>query len=837
MQAGDQPPFTQRRSAIELRARATASFPPLITTPGQARAFVRETLATWGASEAVDDVLLLTTELVTNAVVHAGTTIDLFIEATDDLLIVSVSDRYAARSLPSVVAAPAETSEGGRGLLLVHAIALRWGVEHSTAGKRVWFEIPLDEPIELDLDDRPGGIAESDGVLVAAVTADATGLITHWSGDAQALLGWPETEMVAHPLDDLVMVDGGFTSLYERAAAHGRWHGTVRVRRPDGSNTAVFGSLEVAPSGGALHCLWTAADDRWLLAPAAAAIAATPTGVAGVLGLADSVTARLGLEDLLAQVLRRLCSALGGDAAYVLLADDAGGFALRAAYGFDVDERAILRARSTEGIAGRLSAHNLPLVLDDASGADADPLLTAHGLRSAVAAPLVVEGRMTGSLHVSARRTEAFTNNDAVRLAQVTDRVALAIESARLRDLEQRRRGWLAYVAEASELLAGTLDLDRTLSLVAQLIVPALGEWCGVHLLEDSGDALLAYAWHADEAQVDFVREALAELEAPERRTAAKPTPPSRRQPWRPPHAEVFAASDRVVYPLVARNNIFGSLTVGRDVSTPFRDEEIYVTADLVRRASLAIDNARLFRERVTVASALQSSLLPSGTPVVAGCELGVSYLAAGEGNDVGGDFYDVFPIGETRWGVAIGDVCGKGAEAAAVTGLARHVIRLLGRDGRSVVDVLERLNRAILEEGPRARFVTAGYAVVERVAGGAVVDLCSAGHPLPIMMRADGSVFAVGKPQTLLGVIEDPRLESQLIDVSAGDALVFFTDGVTERREGDRMLGEEGLMAMLRECTGLPAPAIAHRIERGVVDFQAEPPRDDIAIVVIKFL
>ncbi|MDQ1708778.1 MAG: hypothetical protein QOG49_163 [Frankiaceae bacterium] len=786
-------------------------------------------------------MLLLTTELVTNAVVHAGTDVEIVIEAMDDAVVVSVSDRYAARALPSVVAPPPETSEGGRGLWLVQSIAARWGVEHWPTGKRVWFEVAVPGGIAAtDPSGRPEPAAAEahDHVLVAVVTADRKGVVTGWGGDSEAMFGWPAGKIVGRQLADVVSVEGTRVPLVEQLAAADAWQGHVSVRAADGTAVSCYGTHRVGDRDGELLCLWTRPQTRWALQPAARPpVAASSNGLAGVLGLADADVARMSLDDLLTQILRRLCTALSGDAAYVLLVGDGESIELRAAYGFDIDERAQLRARSLEGVAGRLGAHNLPVVLDDASGRDADPLLKAQGLLSAVAAPLVVEGRMIGSLHVAARRVGAFDTDDGVRLAQVSDRMALAVETARLRELERRRRGWLAYVAEASDLLAGTLELDRTLALVAQLVVPSLGEWCGVHLLEDSGDSSLAYLWHADESRGDDVRRVLAALPAPERRTKSTDPPPNRRQPWRPPAVDALGEYDRVVYPLVARNNIIGSLTVGRPASAPFRGEEIDLAEDLARRAALAIDNARHFQQRVHVVTALQRSLLPPEEPVIPGCEIGVCYLAAGGGDDVGGDFYDVFRIDEARWGVAIGDVCGKGPEAAAVTGLARHTIRILGRDGRNVPAVLERLNQAILDEGPRTRFVTVAYAVVEPTAAGAAVEICSAGHPLPMLLDAAGVVRPVGEAQSLLGVLVDPQLESQRFEVQPGDALVFFTDGVTERRQGARMLGEEGLAKILRASANLPAAAIAARIERAVIDFQPEPPRDDMAVMVIKVL
>ena len=135
--------------------------------------------------------------------------------------------------------------------------------------------------------------------------------------------------------------------------------------------------------------------------------------------------------------------------------------------------------------------------------------------------------------------------------------------------------------------------------------------------------------------------------------------------------------------------------------------EALELTEDLARRAALALDNARLYEQQQLTSQALQRSLLPPELPRIPGVDLSVAHKVAGEGNEVGGDFYDVFPAGENRWRFAIGDVCGTGPEAAAVTGLARHALRILAREGHDVVDVMGRLNQLILEEGPRARFIT----------------------------------------------------------------------------------------------------------------------------------
>jgi serine phosphatase RsbU (regulator of sigma subunit) len=293
---------------------------------------------------------------------------------------------------------------------------------------------------------------------------------------------------------------------------------------------------------------------------------------------------------------------------------------------------------------------------------------------------------------------------------------------------------------------------------------------------------------------------------------------------------------ETVVLPLVARNRVIGMLTLGKPSDDHFRQEILELAEDLSRRAALALDNARLYSERMAISQSLQRSLLPPGLPEVPNVEIEVIYRAAGEGNEVGGDFYDVFPIRDGAYGFAIGDVCGTGPEAAAVTGLARHALRLLAREGFGGPAVLERLNAAILDEGARSRFLTLLYGeLCPQEDGSALLKVVCAGHPLPLRLRQDGSVEAAAEPQPLLGVIEDLELYEQTVTLAPGDVLLCVTDGVTERREGTRMLGDDGLADVLATCTGLTAGAVAARILRAVERFAAEPASDDMAILAMR--
>jgi serine phosphatase RsbU (regulator of sigma subunit) len=260
-------------------------------------------------------------------------------------------------------------------------------------------------------------------------------------------------------------------------------------------------------------------------------------------------------------------------------------------------------------------------------------------------------------------------------------------------------------------------------------------------------------------------------------------------------------------------------------------------TLELGRRTAIAVDNARLHEEQVAAANALQTSLLPSALPHVHGLDLAVRYHAAAPGLSVGGDFYDAFTLPDGSVVVAIGDVCGKGAEAAAVTGTSRDVLRLLLLDGASLTDALRRLNRALNDHPSSSRFCTVALARFDTRGDEVRAQVCLAGHPEPVLLHADGSTDLVGDPGDLLGVLpdEDLGLTETELTLQRGDALVLYTDGVTERRDGRRMFGQTGLRQVLSATAGSDAEALAERAEESARSFVDSELRDDLAIVVVR--
>ncbi|HEX2266598.1 MAG TPA: PP2C family protein-serine/threonine phosphatase, partial [Actinomycetota bacterium] len=268
-----------------------------------------------------------------------------------------------------------------------------------------------------------------------------------------------------------------------------------------------------------------------------------------------------------------------------------------------------------------------------------------------------------------------------------------------------------------------------------------------------------------------------------------------------------------------------------------YDDAHLELAEALARRAATAIENARLFEERSYVARTLQQSLLPPKLPSVPGVELSSLYKPAGEAFEVGGDFYDVFPSRGSTWAVVIGDVCGKGPDAASVTGLARHTIRAAAVEESKPSRILQALNDAVHQQRTDNTFCTVAYVRVKPAAEGVALDVCCAGHPLPMILRADGAVEAVGAEGTLLGIFPDPELTDRRGSLRPGDALVLYTDGVTDQPGPEGRVGRKGLEEALSSAVGEDAASIAASIERAVTNGDGQTLQDDVALLVLRVL
>ena len=439
--------------------------------------------------------------------------------------------------------------------------------------------------------------------------------------------------------------------------------------------------------------------------------------------------------------------------------------------------------------------------------------------------PLAVHRPYAGELELDAAPS-AYARPLAVLTAE---RLSLHLENDRLRRADVRRQAWLTFLAEASELLAQSLDVELTMALIPQLVVPRLGQWCAVHTTDEWGRLRLAASSHADEAMLPQLHKVLQETGPESIQARLREASRSASQ------VPVSGPMEGFAVPLIARGQRLGTLAVGRHQRHRHDPDEVSVLEDVARRAALAIENARIHAERRRVAQTLQQSLLPPVLPVVEGIGFAAEYVPAGDDADVGGDFYDVVPLPDGRWLVVVGDVSGKGVQAAAVTGLVRDVIRVLVGDGKPLPEVLVRLNETLVERGG-GRYCTLALAAVGPGEGGRLdVALHLAGHDRPVLLRGGGGAGFVGTGGTALGLLDSITTPTAEVPLGPGDALVFYTDGVTERRRGRELFGTERLRDAAAPLAGYSADVVAARLRATAIGFSVEAPRDDIAILVIR--
>src|ERR687897_558240 len=336
---------------------------------------------------------------------------------------------------------------------------------------------------------------------------------------------------------------------------------------------------------------------------------------------------------------------------------------------------------------------------------------------------------------------------------------------ARAEAVAARRR--LTLLAAADPALSASLDYRETLEGITRLLVPELADWCLLDIVEDDGSVNQLAVAHAEEEKEDLLRRLGEHREFGDEdpgstaevlrtgRSVLLPDLPGpafyERALGRGEHLDIVLGLEPrslMCVPLLARGRTIGAITlVSSKPERRYDREDLLLAEDLAYRCALAADNARLYRGRSEIARVLQRSLLPRHLPEIPGVEVGAEYLSVGEASEVGGDFYDLINTVEDGWICAIGDVRGKGVEAASVTALARYTIRAVTLKNDRPSEVLAALNEAMLRQLPEDRFCTAACVRLEPQDGstGVGVDVSRAGHPPPLLVRPEGTVEEVG--------------------------------------------------------------------------------------------
>jgi GAF domain-containing protein len=432
------------------------------------------------------------------------------------------------------------------------------------------------------------------------------------------------------------------------------------------------------------------------------------------------------------------------------------------------------------------------------------------------------------------------------------DQCAQAIHRARLFEEQSSAAQRQRTLTRAAQRLVRALTVGEAAQELAQVIVPDLGETAIVHVAD--GGALRIAAWaHADEDMAAVLRaraQRVRYTRNPLLIQAARSGEPliltdiaHDQLDEQAGDSEIssllslLAVTSLVVVPLQARGRTVGTLTVTRSgQERSLRDDDVPFLRELGAFASVVIDNAVLFEDRSRIAHTLQMTLLPPSLPTIPGIDLGATYRAAGAGLEVGGDFYDVFRADRDRWVVVIGDARGRGADAAATAGLARHIVRATGFGDASPSEIVEQLNRVLLDwhrERPvevEPRFCALNVIVLDTATWH--VAVCCAGNPLPLLVRGE-RVVEIGTPGTVAGVTENTDATTVEALLEPGDLLVTFTDGISERRVGDKLF-EDVLPDVLATLARQPAAAVAARLCEAAEDFAEQLPGDDMAVVAL---
>ncbi len=407
----------------------------------------------------------------------------------------------------------------------------------------------------------------------------------------------------------------------------------------------------------------------------------------------------------------------------------------------------------------------------------------------------------------------------------------------------------MEFLAQASQVLASSLDYQQTLQNVAGLAVPQIADWCAVDLFsEDGGREPVAVA-HSDPEKLEMAARLRdfgdEELDPDKGLGLIRRTGQSLLYREIPDGLLVEAASSTehlellravgmraaLVVPMKTRSRTIGALTmVSAESGRSFDQGDLEFAEQIAERAALAVDNARLYSERSAVAHTLQRSLLPDALPELPGWEISAFYRPAGHGNEVGGDFYDVWEA-EGEWLMMIGDVTGKGVGAAALTSLARHTARTASDYDRRPAQVLARIDAA-LRRRPTLSVCTALCIRISKE----TTTIAAGGHPLPLRLSREG-VIQLGSPGTLLGAFASANRPEQRFDMSPGETLVAFTDGVTDTigKDGERF-GAKRLELLLADLREQSPQVICREILAALEAFQVGAQADDTAMIAMRF-
>jgi serine phosphatase RsbU (regulator of sigma subunit)/anti-sigma regulatory factor (Ser/Thr protein kinase) len=692
----------------------------------QSRVAAAECALALGFAHLVDDVELLTTELVTNAVLHGGGIDRFHLRALEKGIRIEVTDHTPEGP---VIVHGADDSGTGRGLLLVAQLAERWGIDRGHEGKVVW--------------------------------ADITGHVG---------AGEPEVNerRPANPSEPLVHIELGNVPTDLLVDAKTQVDTLIRE--------LTLISVGGAPPSGNLAALIDTVSGRFASGRQALKVQAVQALVAG--------------EPMTSLSLDLPARAADGAAEYLEAMEELDGYCR-------AQRLTTLATPARHALFRRWYVHETINQLRAAAAGAAPPPLQSFDQRlldevDSIAATQQLADR-TARLYSVARALAAAGTPEAVADAVLHEGVAALGASA---------GGLLLATAADRLVLPGAVGYDE--EVVARLRNESRNAELPAAVALRTGEPI----WLESRSERD---RRFPELIGFEPRTVA-----------------ICAV------PLVVQGRRLGALRFSFDETRLFDGSEREFVLALADQTAQALARAQLQADRIDVSRRLQRSLLPPELPRIPGLQLAARYHPFGEGVEVGGDFYDIWPVGPQRWALAVGDATGTGPEAAALTALVRHSMRALTLTEHRPDEVLRSLNDLLLASGlDYERFCTALFGFVT-VGEGITVELANAGHPYPWLREPSGTVVELEVDGSLLGVFETPEFETLTFLLPPGAQVVLFTDGVLEARRDEEFFAASGVARVLASAPS-GAEAAAALLERAVLDHIGGMPTDDMAIMVLE--
>ncbi len=505
-----------------------------------------------------------------------------------------------------------------------------------------------------------------------------------------------------------------------------------------------------------------------------------------------------------------------------------------------------------------------PWMLLDDRGRPVDPaaMPVARALAGERPEPVILHviSKETGADRwVISRAEPVFDENGDLELVVTVTEDVTAVKRE-----EARQR----LLASATKLVTSSLDVHATVEKAAWAAVPELADWARIDLPDEYGQLHEAAVAHHDLGKLELLREWRARYppDPADLRGPAEVLRTGRSVVWdqvQPADIERYARDERhaqfmrvidtrsvLIVPLQTGDRVIGTLELATtgDSGRRLTRGDLELAEDLGARAAIAVEHARLHEALSHIAATLQRALAPPPAPRIPGLSIAVRFRAAGlqelqpeggfspagVGPRVGGDFYDFFH-GAGGWMVVVGDVTGKGPEAAAVTSIARYTLRTAAMYENEPDLVLARLNDALVSNPDHRQLCTAVCVFVEPHENGTRLIVSCAGHPPPLRVAADGSVAPVGQVGTLLGAFEDGHWRADAVDLAQGESLVLYTDGVTDTRGTEERFGQERLAEVLERLGPVDAETLAGGVDGALLEFEAGAQRDDVALLVLR--